>query len=46
MFYVCNLELTGNPLECPFSPIKGQKIQLEKFKPEDSHNPLNLLQAR
>jgi len=40
------LELTGNPLECPFSPIKAQKVHVEINKPEDSHIPLNLLQAR
>ncbi|XP_060878579.1 uncharacterized protein LOC132950955 [Metopolophium dirhodum] len=40
------LELTGNPLECPFSPIKAQKVHIEINKPEDSHIPLNLLQAR
>lgn len=40
------LELTGNPLECPFSPVKAQKVQIETNRVEDSHSPLNLLQAR
>lgn len=46
IFYYLLLELTGNPLECPFSPIKAQKVHVEINKPEDSHIPLNLLQAR
>jgi len=44
--YYLLIELTGNPLECPFSPIKAQKVQVEINKPEDSHIPLNLLHAR
>lgn len=40
------LEITGNPLECPFSPIKTQVVKTQNNKPEDSHAPINLLQAR
>ncbi|KAK7604254.1 hypothetical protein V9T40_004527 [Parthenolecanium corni] len=42
------LELTGNPLECPFSSDDDEPsgICFVKHKEEDKHNPLNLNKAR